>query len=453
MPRRTHRLADILRVLARAFALVPLSAATAQNAVPPPSMPVVVRSDPKIVDAQIDLDLYGSPDANPNALRFNQGIVGPVFRIPSATIALSVLTRTSWCDTDFTTLDARCFIDGREIRVDPAQVFVRGQTASDALLVYTLTFPPSGVNTMGVEARYRTQRWEVEVDEVAASRATWPREWSGGPEKFLGKEPGIDPEDPLIRQVATEATPGGPRAASPFVAARNAVSAVLARWKSVTGAASEFGPDRGLRGFRFTTNGASGLAAGGGTPLELALTSVAALRSIGIPARVIYGVEEERGETRASGRSLLVFRYICEFAVAEVGWIPFDPVQMRGSGAGNLPVGRPIRGFANVDRLREVLPLAWRAVPEGYEKADRFATWGWKGVELSGIDATLAVSRMRLVEVRRGNGTPARMPAPVGDGVPSAPPPAPPATPKRRRRAAAPRRSCPPLMKVALHGR
>ena len=103
---------------------------------------------------------------------------------------------------------------------------------------------------------------------------------------------------------------------SPYIAAKNAVSAILARWKSVTGAASEFGPDRGLRGFRFTTSGSAGLAAGGGTPLELALTCVAGLRSIGIPARVIYGIEEERGETRANGRSLLVFRYICEFAVA-----------------------------------------------------------------------------------------------------------------------------------------
>lgn len=440
MPLRSQRLAHPMHAIAGALALVAPSAATAQNAVPPPAAPVVVRSDPKIVDAQIDIDLYGSPDANPNAQRLNNGLLGPVFRIPGATIALPVLARTSWCDTDFTTLDARCFIDGREIRVDPAQVFVRGQTASDALLVYTLTFPSSGVNTMGVEARYRTQRWKVEVDEAAASRATWPREWTGGPEKFLGKEPGIDPDDPLVRQVATEATPGGPRSASPYIAAKNAVSAILARWKSVTGAASEFGPDRGLRGFRFTTSGSAGLAAGGGTPLELALTCVAGLRSIGIPARVIYGIEEERGETRANGRSLLVFRYICEFAVAEVGWIPFDPVQMRGSGAGNLPVGRPVRGFANVDRLREVLPLAWRAVPEGYEKADRLATWGWKGVDLSGIDATLAVSRLRLVEVRRGNGSPARMPAPVGDGAPIAPPPAPPPAPKKRRRAVAVRR-------------
>lgn len=439
MSRRTIRLRIPAR-LAATLTLLGVPVARAQNAAPPPPAPVVVRTEPKIVDARLDLDLYGSPDANPNAQRLNNGLLGPVFRIPSATIALPVLTRTSWCDTDFTTLDARCFIDGREIRVDPAQVFVRGATASDALLVYTLTFPSSGVNTMGVEAGYRTQRWKVEVDEVAASRATWPREWTGGPEKFLGKEPGIDPEDPLIRQVATEATPGGPRAASPYIAARNAVSAIVGRWKSVTGAASEFGPDRGLRGFRFTTSGPSGLAAGAGTPLELALTCVAGLRSIGIPARIIYGLEEERGETRASGRSLLVFRYICEFAIADVGWIPFDPVQMRGSGAGNLPVSRPIRGFANVDRLREVLPLAWRAVPDGYEKADRFATWGWKGVDTSGIDGTLAVSRIRLVEVRRGNGTPTRMPAPVGDGAASVTPPPQPPAPKRRRRQAMARR-------------
>ncbi len=427
---RTMRMNRATLLLTALLGTTPVVAAAAQSAAPPPSAPVIVRTDPKILEERLDLDLYGSPDANPSAIRLNNGILGPVFRIPSATIALQVLARTSWCDTDFTALDARCSIDGREFRVDPAQVFVRGETASDATLVYSLSLPEQGANVLGVEARYRTQRWKVEVDEAAAARATWPREWSGGPERFLGAEPGIDPQNALVREVATEATPGGPRAASPFVAAKNAVCAVVARWKSVTGAASEFGPDRSLRGFRFTTSGPSGLEAGVGTPVELATTCVAALRSIGIPARMVYGVEEEPAERRAGARSLLAFRYICEFAVPDVGWIPFDPVQMRGSGAGNLPTSRPIRGFANVDRLREVLPLSWSPVPVGYQKADRFATWGWNVTDTSGIDVALAVSRLRLTETSRGNGQPARMPAPVGDGV-LAPPPAPPAPPRR----------------------
>jgi hypothetical protein len=69
-----------------------------------------------------------------------------------------------------------------------------------------------------------------------------------------------------------------------------------------------------------------------------------------------------------------------------------------------------------VPDLERALPLAYRLVPEGYEKADRFALWGWKGG--LGVDEARAVSRIGFDSSGRGNGKIPSMPAPVSDEAP-----------------------------------
>ena len=78
----------------------------------------------------------------------------------------------------------------------------------------------------------------------------------------------------------------------PFIAARNALGAIMRDWRSMTGDTSEFGPDGNLRGIRFTIDAVSGLTVGRGTSIELVTTCVAALRALGIPSRIVYGLEE-----------------------------------------------------------------------------------------------------------------------------------------------------------------
>ena len=98
---------------------------------------------------------------------------------------------------------------------------------------------------------------------------------------------------------------------------------------------------------------------------------VAILRAAGIPARPVIGMyKKQRGMTR----------YIswAEFYLPETGWIPFDPVEMRGKGLSNLSVEQPWPDFGTIKNLNKRVPLAFHFVPPtGVESPQRPAIWGW----------------------------------------------------------------------------
>lgn len=396
--------------------LVAPAARSQQAASPPPAQPVVVRTDPRIREVRVEVGCYATKFADAaNPQQDDSLPLGGAYRITNLSVAIPVLTRTSWCDTDFSALDARAYFDGREFKMDPAAVYSKPTGGVESMLRFDGTPPAPSMSEMRFVATYLTQRWEVAVDERAAARSTWPREWPEWTKRYLVGETGIDPADPAIKALAEQATEGGPRSASPFVAAKNAVTAVIGRWKSMTGSSSELGPDKSLRGLQFSTVGASGIGAGRGTPVELATACVSAVRAIGIPSRVVYGLVVN--ETR-SGKSNANFRMICEFYLPDIGWIPFDPVEMRSQGAATRTTAGPVKGFANVSDLEDVIPLAVKPVPDGFQRADRYAAWGWNLGPGSSIDSQYAISRIKLNETSRGNGKVKSMPAPLTDQAP-----------------------------------
>lgn len=395
-----------------------------QEARPQEARPVILRRDPKIVDVELEvaLTLFDSPVLDSNGVN----VVPERFRFPSIEVAIPVLTRTSWFDTDFAPLAASVFVDGRESKLEPGKVFSKQGAGVEALLRFqgTVDQPATSLRFVG---RYSTQRWKLEIDRERAAQATWPREWPQWTRRYLGKELGIDPEDPVTKEVAEKAIDGGARSVTPYVAAQGVIQRVLGRWRAMTGAASELAPDGSLRGMRFTTGESPGLAVGRGTPVELATTCVSALRAIGIPSRIVYGITDanlrrrDRGdedERRSRARGGLTFRYICEFYLPEIGWIPFDPIEMRGAGAGSRTSIGPIKGFADVTDLEAVVPLAVVPVPVGFERADRYAAWGWKIGGGSVIDSDQSYSGIKLRETGRGNGKPPVAPAPTQDETP-----------------------------------
>ena len=339
-----------------------------------------------------------------------------------------MLVRTSWFDTDFSKYACNARVDGRPATLDPAKVFSRAPRSAEATLRFDVPFELGWCSFVLVQCTYQAQVWDLQVDEDRAARATWPREWPSGMERFLGAEPGVDPTNQALKSAAEGATRGGPRAVTPFIAGKNAVLAICGRWRSASSTTSIYGQKGALRGINFSDSAtaASGYSArpagidAGGTPIELAATCVAGLRSINIPARVLTCLtsrSSRSGSSNGKGDSVQ-FRFICELFVPDVGWIPFDPMVVRQQSTSQL--AGPIKGFANVSDLRDCLPLAYRLVPDGYTKADRFAAWGWKanlGTDLQ-IDTERAVSRISFDTTGRGNGKIPQMPAPVSDEAP-----------------------------------
>lgn len=385
--------------------------------------PVLMRSDPRIAEIRLEVELFQQQSISRQATVTVNGVPvqstetsGPVYTAPKVEVAVPVLLRTSWCDTDFSKVQVRALADGHDAQLDPAKVFRRLEGV-EAILHFDLAFPRGWFNTLLLRTTYQTQRWELLVDEAAAARVTWPRVWPDGMDRYLGTEPGIDPAQPAIKSFAQAATQGGPRSVTPFIAARNTVAAVARKWRVTNSSTSIYGQRGALRGLNFTVNQPWGLEAGGGTPVELAATCVAALRAIGLPSRIVYCIEEgERQRSNEDGdrSSKAEFRMICEFFLPDAGWIPFDPMYMRmKGGVTGPPRDGPIKGFANIPDIQSVLPLAFRQAPAGFDMADRFALWGWKGKVT--VDADRAVSRIGFDSSGRGNGKPPRQPAPVGD--------------------------------------
>jgi len=406
----------LLDLSARLAAVFLGAASAAQSAAP------MMRSDPRIAEIRLEVELFQQQSLSRYGTVTVNGVptpsaesTGPVYNAAKLEVAVPVLLRTSWCDTDFSKVQVRALADGTDAVLDPAKVFRRLEGV-EANLHYDLAFPRGWFNTLLLRTTYQAQMWELKVDEAAASRATWPRNWPDGMDRFLGAESGIDPAQPAIKAFAEAATPGGPRSVAPFIAARNAVVAVARKWRVTNSSTSIYGQRGALRGLNFTVNQPWGLDAGG-TPVEFAATCVSAVRAIGIPSRIVYCLEHDDRQKRGGEgerSSKMEFRLICEFFLPDVGWIPFDPMYMRSKGGVSAPSrDGSVRGFANIPDIQSALPLAFRQNPAGFEMADRYALWGWKGKV--DVDADRAVSRIGFDSSSRGNGKPPSQPAPVGD--------------------------------------
>lgn len=374
--------------------------------------PVIMRSKPRVHEITLEVELYAGASTVPAFSNDNAVDLRPAYSMQQVKIGIPVLTRTTWCDTDFSALAWKIENDGFDITRRDEKVFSQVKPGVEAMLEFDIVPRTESFNGMRAIARYRVQRWEVAVDEAAAARVTWPRDWPAWTKRYLGEELGIRPEDPAIKTLAENSTKGGARSVTPFIAARNALGAIMRDWRSMTGDTSEFGPDGNLRGIRFTIDAVSGLTVGRGTSVELVTTCVAALRALGIPSRIVYGLEEHENR---GGREKTRFRYIGEFFLPDVGWIPFDPMELRGQGAATKPSTAPVKGFANVTGLEKVLPLSFTPVPEGYSKADRYAVWGWQLSRGGRINEDRAFTRIRFEQLSRGLGEVKSMPAPVND--------------------------------------
>ncbi|MFM7051111.1 MAG: transglutaminase domain-containing protein [Planctomycetota bacterium] len=395
----------------------PLLQSATPQATPPsgPSAPaastIVTRSQPRVRDVQLEVNLYAQqPIGDPTGAGRGQVYGINPYDLKQASIAIPVLTRTTWTDTDFTKSTVTLFVDSVPQKIDPATVFATKPGTRQANAVVNVNAGPC--NDVRIELTYQVQQWSVSVDESAAAAITWPREWPKELQPMLASELGIRADDPAIKAVAEGASKGGTRSVTPYIAAKRAVTAMCARYRSVNQSTSEFGPGQSLRGIYFSQT-AAGLSTGRATAVEFTADCVAALRSIGIPARVVYGLtlqdpRADKNEDRGNVR----FRFIGEFWLPDAGWIPFDPVRMKGQGAATKATDAAVKGFGNVDDLGWMLPLAYAPVPEGYQKADRYAVWGWN-LTSGSVLGDYAASRIRLELSSRGNGRVPNMPAPL----------------------------------------
>ncbi len=221
---------------------------------------------------------------------------------------------------------------------------------------------------------YHVQVWSSRLtDEAAAASVAWPRTWPAEVLDGLRPQMFIESDDPIFSETVERVSKGQLRLVPPYLAAKDLVRYCINEIR-VSGDGVNRGNMGVLRGLEVT--GARQTATAGlGGPHDLVCVCVAMLRAAGIPARPVIGVQTSK-QGRVRGRP--VFASWAEFYLPDVGWIPFDPLVMRGKGLRSLDVRKPWAEFGTMKNLNRRIPLAYHFIPPAsVESPQNAAVWGW----------------------------------------------------------------------------
>lgn len=243
------------------------------------------------------------------------------------------------------------------------------------------------------QVAYDLQVWSSRIDDEAAARIAWPQEWPKEVQDGLAPQSYIQSDDSIFAEEVEKVTRGKLRLVPPYLAAKDLVRHCINSIQ-ISGSANIRDEFRVLRGM--DVNGAAQAARKRiGSPHDLVCVCVAMLRAAGIPARPVVGAQENelgKGE----------FVSWAEFYLPEAGWVPFDPIEMRGKGVRNLDVRKAWPEFGTMDELNERIPLAYHFLPPVTIESPRNpAVWGWD--PRPGRDAG-SEQRVNIVIVSRGRG-------------------------------------------------
>ncbi len=357
---------SIIAVLAGMAALAPPSGR-------PPVGPLQ-RTEPRVYDFTFDVTLttlfqYNALDQRSYNLADAPIVMPVIFRGSYSAVAADSLRARMWLGPgEDTTLSQRTRLDDgfpfhTQLAVLPVPAF-RGKT-------------------LRWQLGYRVQVWSSRMtNEAAAASIPWPREWPAEVRDGLTPQKFIESDNAVFAETVQRVSNGQLRMVPPYLAAKDLVRHCINEIRL-----SGDGVNRGnvgvLRGLEMsgalaTVSSPSPI----GSPHDLVCVCVAILRAAGIPARPVIGVEKlsdrDRLKKRGNTKNRPEFVSWAEFYLPDVGWIPFDPVAMRGKGVRSLNVRRPWPEFGTMKGLNRRIPLAYHFIPPAsVETPQNPAVWGW----------------------------------------------------------------------------
>jgi transglutaminase-like putative cysteine protease len=332
----------------------------------PPTGPLQ-RYEPRIWDVTFDVTLT---TYSPFDLSLQRD-----YQLTDAAIVMPVIFQSTFSTVQADSLTAKLWLAGRQdttlpqrLRLDDGFPF---QTQLAVIPVEQFTG-----KTLRWQVGYRVKTWSSRLSsESAAAAAAWPREWPAETADGLRPQLFVESDDPLFAQAVEDASGGRLRLVPPYLAAKDLVRYVLTHIR-VSGDGEVRGNLGVLLGLEVV--GARQAARDGlGGPHDLVCACVAILRAAGIPARPVIGIEQPKYSTGGLKQSGPEFVSWAEFYLPDAGWVPFDPMEMRGHGVQNLDVRRPWPDFGTMDHLNRRIPLAYHFLPPATLEAPYPAVWGW----------------------------------------------------------------------------
>lgn len=293
------------------------------------------------------------------------------YNLADAPIVLPLIYQSSYSSTDPESVTAQLsYSPGGEdtaitsrMHVDPGKPF------NTHLLV--LPIEKFTGQSLRFQVEYRVQVWSSRLkDEQAAAAIAWPREWPEEVRDGLKPQMFIESSDPIFASAVERISKGQLRNVPPYLAAKDLLRACIDELR-LTGSGTNRGEHGELQGMDMV--GAKKMVTDGiGGPHDLVCVCVAMLRAAGIPARPVVGVYENEEKQRHD------FVTWAEFFLPDVGWIPFDPVAMKGKAVRHRDVHDPWPEFGTMKELNKRIPMAYGFLPSATVQVPQNpAIWAW----------------------------------------------------------------------------
>ena len=205
------------------------------------------------------------------------------------------------------------------------------------------------------EVSWIVEVWSCQLDEQAAAQIRWPTAWPQEVQRWQRASEGLDPDNPQIQALRQQLVQSISNRTPPIYAAKEIIRAgsrALRNGDHREGQTSGF-KTRGIAMWGL----AQSLTSQIGSEADVTCICVALLRSFGFPARLVIGVTQNSRQQANAGPSERLTLW-GEVFLPELGWVPFDPEEIRGGVSATHAVDLPWNGFGSDSHQDERVPIS-----------------------------------------------------------------------------------------------
>lgn len=319
---------------------------------PPPGRPpegALTRSNPKTYELTWDVLI--------NVVPTTKGTSNPL-QLDDANFLFPVIPLSTWSQSDLDAMRVQLKASPNSAVTTPATRIDR--TAADGVAVAIVPMGPVNAQILRCWLTQTVTVWRSDLDDVAACKVPWPAEWPPEARAWLAPDWFIESDDQRFSAFVERVSQGKLRHTPVFVAAKELIRATIGVFRGIDGAGIASNTQNQVHGLRLD-GAALAMQNERGTAVDLALACVAVLRSAGIPARPVIGVDEAPAGSSRNVRT--TYTVWAEFFLPGSGWVPFDPMMMRGSHAMNAVPERSWTGLGRIKDLNLRVPIAYSLRP------------------------------------------------------------------------------------------
>lgn len=288
------------------------------------------------------------------------------FTLENAPIVMPVIFLGTYSRVTGDSVRAKLWLDHREAATN---LQIKGGYRQHEHLA-TITVDQFNGSSIRWEVQYEVQSWSSRVDDATAMEVPWPEEWPKEVADGLKPQMFIESDDPMFARIVNQIAQGRLDAVPPYLAAKELVRYVINEIQP-TGDGIAYGNLNTMLGMELI-GARESMIRKIGTPHDLVCASVALLRAANIPARPVIGVTERNKRKKEE------FVTWAEFYLPETGWIPFDPVELRGKGVRTMDARKPWPEFGTMKDMNYRIPLSYHFIPPASVQSPGYpAVWAW----------------------------------------------------------------------------